>query len=665
MSDEGGGVGALLRAGGGAGSGSLPETLDALFERIVEIAPERDCLGARPVLRTDRQWSATRGVMFEKLTLGEYDFLSRSEVLERVDAVARGLVQELGVGLGQRVAIYGNTHLDWVCAAHAVWRAGGTVVTVYASLGLEALADALAETEVSVVFAEAALMPALAEIGATLPAMKAVVAISGDPEPGVNFSGASLQHIDRLAMSGRGLPALETRSRREDGAVIMYTSGTTGRPKGVMLSHGNIIAAVGGLGDALLTDPNFRLSAMPADASYLAFLPLAHIFELVIELVVLGLGLRIGFSSPTTFITGAPRLQKGEEGDAAVLKPSTVCVVPAILDRVKAKVEAQLETAGFLSRSFFQLAMVWKTFWACFGCYRSPLVDATVFRKIRSVLGGNVVHMACGSAPLHPDTNMFCQLCFGAPIVQGYALTETCAVGTCMSSDDACLGRVGGPIGCCEIKLRDWVEGNYLVSDSPYPRGEVCIAGPTISSGYFKQPEKTKEDFRADPDGKVWFHTGDIGEMHPDGVLKIVDRRKDLCKLQGGEYVSLGKVESVLVRSRFIERAMVYARSTSNYCVAVVTVDEAAVRLIDSGRFGARDPLELLVEDERVVSEVVQDATAACRQAKLAKFEIPRKLHLVTDEWTVENGLLTAAMKLKREALKTKYDARLTELSND
>ena len=110
---------------------------------------------------------------------------------------------------------------------------------------------------------------------------------------------------------------------------------------------------------------------------------------------------------------------------------------------------------------------------------------------------------------------------------------------------------------------------------------------------------------------------------------------------------------------------MVYAQSTSNYCVAVVTVDAAAVRQVDPGRFGARDPLELLVEDERIASEVVQDATAACRQAKLAKFEIPRKLHLAADEWTVENGLLTAAMKLKREALKAKYGARLIELSND
>ena len=656
---------ALLRAGGDAGSGALPGTLDALFERIVELAPQRDCLGARPVLRADRQWSTSRGVMLEKLTLGGYEFLSRSEVLERVDALARGLAQGLGVGRGQRVAIYGNTHLDWACAAHAIWRAGGTVVTVYASLGLEALAEALAETEVGVVFAEAALLPALAEISATLPAIKAVVAMSGDPEPGINFPGASLHHMNRLATSGRGLPALESRSRREDGAVIMYTSGTTGRPKGVMLSHGNIMAAVGGLGEALLADPNFRLSAIPADASYLAFLPLAHIFELVIEFVVLGLGLRIGFSSPTTFITGAPRLQKGEQGDAAVLKPSTVCVVPALLDRVKAKVEAQLETAGFLSRFFFQIAMVWKTFWACFGFFRSPLVDATVFRKIRSVLGGNVAYMACGSAPLHPDTNMFCQLCFGAPIVQGYGLTETCAIGTVMSSDDARLGRVGGPIGCCEIKLRNWAEGNYLVSDSPYPRGEVCIAGPTVSSGYFKQPEKTKEDFRADPGGKVWFHTGGIGEVHPDGVLKIVDRRKDLCKLQGGEYVALGKVESILVRSRFIERAMVYALSSSNYCVAVVTVDEAAVRQIDPGYFSAADALELLVGDERIAGEVARDAIATCRQAKLAKFEIPQKLLLVPDEWTVENGLLTAAMKLKREALKSKYGARLTELSNE
>ena len=655
------GVENLLRARGD--TGSPPETCAAFFDRLAALASERDCLGERRILRTDHEWSAARGIMMEKLTLGAYEFLSYAEVHGRVDAIARALSTKLGVGRGQRVAIYGNTHLDWVCAAHAVWKAGGTVVTVYASLGLEALAEALAETEAHVIFAEAALLPALSSIADSLPAMKSVVSISGDSEPAFNLPGASVQDIEELAMSGRTLPELKIQAERQENlAVIMYTSGTTGAPKGVMLSHGNILAAVGGLAEALLADPNFSLAAMPANPSYLAFLPSAHIFELVIEFVVLALGMRIGFSSPTTFITGAPRLQKGEMGDAAVLKPSTICVVPAILDRVKARAEDHLKTMSFLARTIFQISMVWKTFWACFGFFRSPLIDAVVFRKIRSVLGGNVIHMACGSAPLHPQTNMFCQLAFGAPIVQGYGLTESCAIGTVMSSEDGCLGRVGGPINSCEIKLCDWEEGNYLVSDKPNPRGEVAIAGPAVSAGYFKKAELTAQNFRTGVDGKTWFYTGDIAEIHSDGVFKIVDRKKDLSKLQGGEYVSLGKVESILSRCQFVERAMVYARSTHNYCVAVIMPNAASLRAIDSERFGPADPLELLVEDELILKEVKMAIIDTCKASKLAKFEIPAQILLVADDWTVENELLTAAMKLKRQALKKKYDAELDKL---
>lgn len=272
------------------------------------------------------------------------------------------------------------------------------------------------------------------------------------------------------------------------------------------------------------------------------------------------------------------------------------------------------------------------------------------------------MHMACGSAPLHPQTNMFCQLVFGAPIVQGYGLTETCAIGTVMSSEDCCLGRVGGPITSCEIKLCDWEEGNYLVSDTPNPRGEVAIAGPAVSAGYYKKEDLTAKSFRTGLDGKVWFYTGDVAEIHPDGVLKIVDRKKDLSKLQGGEYVSLGKVESILSRCHFVERAMVYARSTHNYCVAVIMPNAASLRAIDAERFGPADPLELLVEDKHILKEVKKAMIDTCKASKMAKFEIPAQVLLVADDWTVENGLLTAAMKLKRQALKKKYDAELNKL---
>ncbi len=204
---------------------------------------------------------------------------------------------------------------------------------------------------------------------------------------------------------------------------------------------------------------------------------------------------------------------------------------------------------------------------------RTPLLDRLIFKKMRALVGGRIRLLLSGGAPLSPDTHDFVRNALSLPLVQGYGLTESCACGTIMDSDELTTGRGGPPLQGVEIKLVNWEEGNYKVTDKPNPRGEIIVGGGNVATGYYKMPKKTKEDFYKDETGRRWFKTGDIGEIYPDGTLKIIDRKKDLVKLQSGEYVSLGKVESLMKTCSLIENVCVYGDPTKFTCVALVVAD--------------------------------------------------------------------------------------------
>ena len=178
-----------------------------------------------------------------------------------------------------------------------------------------------------------------------------------------------------------------------------------------------------------------------------------------------------------------------------------------------------------------------------------------------------------GGAPLSPESHEFIRTCMGCPILQGYGLTETTACATVMTLDENSTGCVGPPVHGVSIRLENWEEGNYRVTDKPRPRGEIIIGGENITAGYYKQPEKTAEEYFTDSNGRRWFRSGDIGQMEEDGTLRIIDRKKDLVKLQFGEYVSLGKVESVLKTCPLVENICIYGDSARSYVVAIVCPD--------------------------------------------------------------------------------------------
>lgn len=235
-----------------------------------------------------------------------------------------------------------------------------------------------------------------------------------------------------------------------------------------------------------------------------------------------------------------------------------------------------------------------------------------------------------------------------APVAQGYGATETTGCSTvqeCLSSvgrtPDISSGTVGAIMPACEIKLKSVDEMGYKITDDP-PRGEILIGGNTVSqAGYFKMKEKSLEDFPTHKDGKVWFHTGDIGVMNKSGTLSIIDRKKDLIKLSGGEYVSLGKVEATLKQVSGIGAVVVFARADKDHCVAIVSQPERGWASVG----GKPEEADLLTEIEKKL-----------RSLGLARFEIPTKVKIDDLVWTPENGLVTASQKVQRNPLRSKYN---------
>jgi len=303
-------------------------------------------------------------------------------------------------------------------------------------------------------------------------------------------------------------------------------------------------------------------------------------------------------------------------------------------------------------------------------------------------LGGRVKVIASGSAPLNPDMQKELQTLFCCPIRIGYGLTETMGIACVGEFDDLSVGVCGPPTPSCMMRLADWDEGNYRNSDKDdpnigMPRGEVLIGGPLVTMGYFVDPDKPdpelekknteefinfsesmvgKENYGNSAfslDGKPvrWFRTGDIGQINKNGVLQIVDRKKDLWKGPQGEYVSFTKVEGALKLPPLVDNAMVYGKVGGSFTVALLVPNPVALKALPEAK--GRDNIEELSRDPSVVKVVEAACVKACKESKLNAFEIPKKFSLCADPWTPENDLLTAAQKMKRPAISKAYKAEI------
>eukprot|EP00249_Psilotum_nudum_P022169 c28401_g1_i4 orf=467-2566(+) len=627
-------------------------TLAALFEQACQQHPSRPLLGTREVISKEVEINKD-GRPFEKVTLGRYVWTTYLKAFERACNFASGLVA-LGHQKGEMCAIFAETRAEWIIALQGCFRQNISVVTIYASLGEDALVHSINETGVSTVICDQKQLKKLIDMSQHIDVIKRVVymeehgATSKPTLSGSSMSWkiVSFEDVERLGLETPVEPDLPVAA---DVAVVMYTSGSTGMPKGVMMTHGNVVATIAGVGTLV---PELS----PNDV-FLAYLPLAHILELASEFVLCAAGASIGYGSALTLTDTANKIKKGTKGDTSELKPTLLISVPAILDRISDGVRKMVEVKGGLSKRLFELAYgrrlaaIEGSWFGAWGLEKM-FWDFLVFKKIRAILGGRVRGMLSGGAPLSGETQRFINICFGIPIGQGYGLTETCAGGTFSEWDDMTVGRVGPPSSHCYIKLIDWPEGGYTTIDSPMPRGEIAIGGPSVTPGYFKNEAKTNEVYKVDETGLRWFYSGDIGQFHPDGCLEIIDRKKDIVKLQHGEYVSLGKVETALAGSPYVVNIMMHADPFHSYPVALIVVSQPELEGWAQKEAVEYKDFKDLCEKELAVKEVLASLQKVGKSTKLQRFEMPSKIKLLPDPWTPENDLVTAALKLKRENLK-------------
>merc|ERR1719357_375796 len=359
-------------------------------------------------------------------------------------------------------------------------------------------------------------------------------------------------------------------------------------------------------------------------------------------------------------------IKKGQKGDATLLRPTIMCTVPLILDRIYKNLTGAVNKKGAGFKKVFEFCFNHKQRWNEWG-YDTPILDRLIFNKLSMILGGRVSFMIVGSAPLSPSTQEFMRTCMPPiKLVQGYTMTETTCAGTCQVPGDMRVGIVGGPMAGMEVRLIDWEEGNYRITDKPYPRGELVLGGDPVTRGYYKNTEKTQEDFFME-NGKQFFKSGDIGELREDGTFKLIDRKKDLVKLQLGEYVSLGKVEAQMKTNPLVDNICVYADSFRSYTIAfIVPIKTALLRLANNSTdITEGSSYEQLCNDPDLVSEVLKILSLHGRENGLEKFEIPTKIQLCPEVWMPDSGLVTAAFKLKRKAIQNAFQSSIDKMYID
>ena len=435
----------------------------------------------------------------------------------------------------------------------------------------------------------------------------------------------------------------------ETPCIIMYTSGSTGNPKGVIITHNNLLQSMNGLMYKLI---DFEVTDKDL---YIGYLPLAHVFELIGENMMMIFGIPIGYSTPNTLNDKSTMIKRGQKGDATILKPTVICCVPLVLERVYKGVNEVIKKKGEFFENLFEFCINYKKAATSRGEV-TPIMDKLIFRGVRALLGGKVRMILAGGAPLSPESHDFLRTAFGCPLMQGYGLTETCAGSTLMDLDDmVSTGCVGPPVHGINIRLVNWEEGNYRVTDKPRPRGEIWIKGGNITAGYFKNQEKTAEEYHIDVNGERWFKSGDIGLVENDGSLKIIDRKKDLVKLQFGEYVSLGKVESALKTCPLVDNVCIYGDSSKSYVVALLVPDRPNLTKLAERLGKTETDFSLLCVDKDVTGAVLRELVAYGKKLRLEKFELPGAVTICQELWTPDTDMVTAAFKLKRKPIQKFY----------
>jgi len=618
-------------------------TLYHLFRRAVKFYGDRPCLGYRPVTGpappvTDK---AARGPA-DNRPRGPYQWMSYKEVGQKVDQFGSYL-RSKGLERGDKVGLYSKNKPEWTMTEHACNAHALITVAIYDTFGPESVEYVINHSELKLVVASPECISKVLKAAPSCPNMKTIVQIgesldkADDEKIAAEVKAAGLDFItfDEALAEGKANPVDHAPPHRDSLAVIMYTSGTTGNPKGVMHKHQNLVATATAVASCL--------GGITCEDVYISYLPLAHILEREAVIAILMNGGSVGFYQG--------EILKLTE-DIGALRPTLMCGVPRVFDRIYSRIKDKVAKASGIKQYLFNWGYQTKK-----ANGQSWFWDALVFGNMKAVLGGRVRMVVSGGAPLSAETQEFLRICFSCPVVQGYGLTETCAAGCVTLPEDPNVGHTGPPVCCAEIKLVDIPEMNYLSTMDP-PCGEVCIRGPCVSSGYYKDEEKTKADF--DEDG--WFHTGDVGKWNANGTLSIIDRKKNIFKLAQGEYVAAEKLELVYGQSNFVGQIFVYGDSYKTVLVAVVVPEREALTAAAKDAGIQFESFEELCQTDAAKKIILDDLAKLGKANKVQGFEMIKAVVMHPNEFTVDDDLVTPSMKLKRPQLKKRFQDPIDSL---
>ncbi|KAG2119405.1 hypothetical protein DEU56DRAFT_122158 [Suillus clintonianus] len=622
----------------------------------------RDALGWRDIVDIHEEVKEVKKMVdgkevTEKKTwkyfqLSDYKYLNFLDVQEQVSALARGLIHHQ-LTKNDIFNIYAQTSVNWQLMSHACTTIGVPVATAYDTLGESGLTHSLNEPNCVGVFTNAELLATLKNVLPNTPSVRFII-YDGDAKPSLlddirnvreDIIALSMDELRKIGAEQSKEGLKERRPSKDDVALIMYTSGTTGTPKGVVLTHGNVIASVGAvytlLGHHLHTDDTF-----------LAYLPLAHILEYIVELSLFFVGMKSGYGRVKTLTDASVRHCKG---DIVTFRPSIMVGVPAVWEQIRKGIVSKVNASGSLKKTIFNGAMAAKK---ADLPGLSQLADAAVLNNIKQATGGRLRLALSGGAALSKETQEFLSIAL-VTMLQGYGMTESCGMCAILPPELMQYRSVGLPVPSTEIKFLDVPEAGYKSTNNP-PQGEVCIRGPSVTKGYYKRDDLNNDESIFTKDG--WLRTGDVGQWNADGTLSLIDRIKNLIKLQSGEYIALEQLESTYKSCYLASNICVYADAEAKQPIAIIIPHEVNLRHALEAKsipVDASAQLSDLCATKLVQDFVLKECNAIGKKNGFKPMEILEAVILTADEWTPESGLVTAAQKVQRSKVAKKFEKEI------
>lgn len=559
---------------------------------------------------------------------GQWNPISSRDVVRRAERIALGLVS-LGLGKGDKAAILAANSPEWTLADAGCQFAGVIDVPIYTTLTPDSVRYIINDSSSKILFVDT--REAYDRIAEILPQCSSLQHIVFFGEGSDVAGSISLSELESKGDPDASADDLRAAIRPDDIATLIYTSGTTGEPKGVMLTHDNILSNVIDAGEKYTFSP---------DDCPLSVLPLSHVFERSAMYLYILNGMAVHY---------AESVEKVPENLSEV-RPTIFVGVPRIFEKVYAKAKLKAARGGGLKEKIFDWAIDVAKDFALRNEKNQPIslllklkhaiADRFVYSKFRDFFGGRLRACITGGAALSDEIYLIFTGS-GVPIMQGYGLTETSPVITSNNPEAARLGTVGKPIHNMKVRI---------AAD-----GEVEAFGPGVMLGYYKKEQATHDAFTEDG----WFRTGDIGEIDPDGFLKITDRKKELFKTSGGKYVAPSPIEQMIRSSRFVNQAVLIGNERKFAAALIVPNFE----MLDSyAKHKGIKPMSAseYCHDERIIDLFERQVAAATKG--LAKFETVKKIALIEKEMTVDGGELTPTMKLKRRVIDEKYKDVIDEI---